>query len=60
MGREDGWLDPSQAGTLVGKIPGSRLRLVPGAGHFVMEDAPEMVADILAEFFAENSRGAAS
>jgi pimeloyl-ACP methyl ester carboxylesterase len=53
-------LDPSQAETLVGKIPGSRLRLVPGAGHFVMEYTPEMVADILAEFFAENSRGAAS
>ncbi len=59
-GGEDGWLDPSQAETLVERIPGSRLRLVPGAGHFVMEDAPEKVADILAEFFAENSRGAAS
>jgi pimeloyl-ACP methyl ester carboxylesterase len=48
--------DPSQAETLVGKIPGSRLRIVPGAGHFVMEDAPEMVAEILAEFFAEDPR----
>jgi len=55
-GEEDGWLDPSQAEALVGKIPGSRLRLVPGAGHFVMEDAPEMVAGILTEFFAENPR----
>jgi len=55
-GGEDEWLDPSQAEALVGKIPGSRLRLVPGAGHFVMEDAPEMVAGILAEFFAENPR----
>jgi pimeloyl-ACP methyl ester carboxylesterase len=53
-------LDSSQAETLARKIPGSRLRLVPGAGHFVMEDAPEMVADILAEFFANNPRGAAS
>ena len=59
-GGEDEWLDPSQAEALVGKIPGSRLRLVPGAGHFVMEDAPEMVAEILAEFFAENPRGVAS
>ena len=57
-GGEDGWLDPSQAEALVGKIPGSRLRLVPGAGHFVMEDAPEDVAAILSEFFAENPRGA--
>jgi pimeloyl-ACP methyl ester carboxylesterase len=59
-GGEDGWLNPSQAETLVGKIPGARLRLVPGAGHFVMEDASEKVADILAEFFAENPRSAAS
>ena len=55
-GGEDEWLDPSQAEALVSKIPGSRLRLLPGAGHFVMEDAPEMVAGILAEFFAENPR----
>ncbi len=57
-GEEDAWLDPSQAETLARKIPGSRLRLVPGAGHFVMEDAPESVAGILAEFFAEDPRGA--
>jgi pimeloyl-ACP methyl ester carboxylesterase len=57
-GEEDGWLDPSQAETLARKIPGSGLRFVPGAGHFVMEDAPEDVAGILAEFFAENPRGA--
>jgi pimeloyl-ACP methyl ester carboxylesterase len=59
-GGEDAWLDPSQAETLVRKIPDSRLRLVPDAGHFVMEDAPEMVAAILAEFFAETPRDAAS
>lgn len=57
-GEEDGWLDPSQAETLARKILGSGLRFVPGAGHFVMEDAPEDVAGILAEFFAENPRGA--
>ena len=50
-GEEDTWLDPSQAKTLAGKIPGAELRFVPGAGHFVMEDAPEEVAEILAEFF---------
>jgi pimeloyl-ACP methyl ester carboxylesterase len=59
-GGEDGWLDPSQAEALARKIPGSGLRLVPGAGHFVMEDAPERVADILSEFFAENPPAAAS
>ena len=57
-GGEDGWLDPAQAEALAQKIPGSRLRLIPGAGHFVMEDAPERVAEILSEFFAENPRAA--
>jgi pimeloyl-ACP methyl ester carboxylesterase len=57
-GEEDAWLDPSQAETLARKIPGSTMRLIPGAGHFVMEDAPEKVAETLAEFFAKTPRGA--
>ena len=59
-GEGDAWLDPSQAETLARKIPGSGLRWVPGAGHFVMEDAPGRVAEVLAEFFAEAPRGSAS
>lgn len=59
-GGEDAWLEASQAETLVQKIPGSRLRFVAGAGHFVMEDEPERVAGILAGFFAETPRDAAS
>lgn len=59
-GEEDAWLEPSQAEILARKIPDAELRLVPGAGHFVMEDAPEEVAEILAGFFAETPRDAAS
>ena len=59
-GGEDEWLDPSQAEALAQKIPGSGLRLVPDAGHFVMEDAPERVAELLADFFAENPPAATS
>ncbi len=55
-GGEDAWLDPSQAESLAGRIPGAEHRLVPGAGHFVMEDAPGEVAEILAGFFAEAPR----
>jgi pimeloyl-ACP methyl ester carboxylesterase len=51
-GEEDGWLDPSQAPRLREEVPGSRLELIPGAGHFVQEDAPEEVAGILSRFFA--------
>ncbi len=55
-GGEDAWLDPSQAESLAGRILGAEHRLVPGAGHFVMEDAPGEVAEILAGFFAEAPR----
>lgn len=43
-GEEDGWLDPSQARLLAEKIP--------NAGHFVMEDTPGEVAEVLANFFS--------
>jgi pimeloyl-ACP methyl ester carboxylesterase len=50
-GEEDGWLDPSQAPRLWEQIPGSKLKLIRGAGHFVQEDAPEEVANVLCGFF---------
>jgi pimeloyl-ACP methyl ester carboxylesterase len=34
-------------------IPGSRLRLIPQAGHFAMEDAPDAFAAELSRFFRE-------
>jgi pimeloyl-ACP methyl ester carboxylesterase len=51
-GEEDAWLDPSQATTLAEKISNAELKLVASAGHFVMEDALEEVAEILSSFFA--------
>ena len=56
-GEKDGWLDPSQAPRLQEQIPGSELELIVGAGHFVMEDAPQEVAEILFEFFSNDARG---
>jgi pimeloyl-ACP methyl ester carboxylesterase len=53
-GEKDGWLDPSQAPRLRDEIPGSRLEIVPRAGHFVQEDAPGEVAEVLAGFFSED------
>jgi pimeloyl-ACP methyl ester carboxylesterase len=47
-GERDGWLDPSLGRRLAAAIPGAELRLVPGAGHFSMEDEPAVVAAFLA------------
>ncbi|GAA4875722.1 alpha/beta fold hydrolase [Actinomycetospora straminea] len=47
-GAEDTWLPPTAATTLQQAIPGARRHTVPGAGHFLTEDAPETVLDVLA------------
>jgi pimeloyl-ACP methyl ester carboxylesterase/formiminotetrahydrofolate cyclodeaminase len=51
-GERDAWLDPAFARRLHELLPSSDLKLIPEAGHFVMEDAPEEVARELRDFFA--------
>jgi pimeloyl-ACP methyl ester carboxylesterase len=51
-GAQDAWLSPDVARRLRDRIPGAELTLVPGAGHFAMEDAPDEVARTLRSFFA--------
>jgi len=51
-GEQDAWLDPAFAERLHELLPNSELILIPEAGHFVMEDAPEEVARELRDFFA--------
>ncbi|MEA3201979.1 MAG: hypothetical protein QOE90_3407 [Thermoplasmata archaeon] len=53
FGAEDPWLPPPIAERLVKAIPGAQLQLLPGAGHFVAEDAPEEVAERLLSFFQQ-------
>jgi pimeloyl-ACP methyl ester carboxylesterase len=50
-GEKDAWLDPVFAGRLHDLLPNSDLKLIPGAGHFAMEDSPDQVAQVLEEFF---------
>jgi pimeloyl-ACP methyl ester carboxylesterase len=54
-GERDAWLDPAFAGRLHELLPNSDLRLIPEAGHFVMEDAPEQVTRELRDFFAQTA-----
>ena len=56
-GEEDAWVDPSEARTLADKIPGAGFEFLAGAGHFVMEDAPEGVAEVLSGFLTANPSG---
>jgi pimeloyl-ACP methyl ester carboxylesterase/formiminotetrahydrofolate cyclodeaminase len=51
-GERDAWLDPAFARRLHGLLPDSDLKLIPDAGHLVMEDAPEELTRELRDFFA--------
>lgn len=49
-GENDEWQPVSYAYRLQGDIPGARLQVIPQAGHFLMEDAPETLAQQLVAF----------
>lgn len=49
-GENDEWQPVSYAYPLQADIPDARLQAIPRAGHFLMEDAPETVAQRLAAF----------
>lgn len=49
-GTDDQWQPTSYAERLHADVPGSRLAYIQGAGHFVMEDAPEDVTKHLLDF----------
>ncbi|HEX2021876.1 MAG TPA: alpha/beta hydrolase [Candidatus Thermoplasmatota archaeon] len=55
FGADDTFLPPPNAERLAKAIPGARLQLLANAGHFVMEDAPEVVAERISAFLDEGS-----
>ncbi|WP_039939588.1 alpha/beta fold hydrolase [Streptomyces himastatinicus] len=52
-GERDQWQPLTYARQLAEGIPGARLTVIPGAGHFVMEDAPERVTEEILDFLAD-------
>jgi pimeloyl-ACP methyl ester carboxylesterase len=46
-GEEDAVLDPALAERLGDALPQSTVALLPGCGHFLLEDAPETVAPLI-------------
>lgn len=58
-GTDDTWIPQARAAELAGRVPGSRLELIAGAGHLVQEDAPAELTGVLQEFLRANGRAAA-
>jgi pimeloyl-ACP methyl ester carboxylesterase len=48
-GDDDAWIPVDRGRELASRIPGARLRTIPGAGHLVQEDSP---AELTAALFA--------
>jgi pimeloyl-ACP methyl ester carboxylesterase len=46
-GAEDTWIPPAVGTTLRNALPGAQLHLVPGAGHFLPEEASDTLTDLL-------------
>lgn len=52
-GEADEWIPVEQGKELASRIPGAGLRLFPGAGHLVQEDAPAALTATLLEFLGQ-------
>ena len=60
-GADDAWLDPALARRVAALIPGAVTRMIAGAGHFAMEDAPtEVTRELLGFFRSRTADGDAS
>jgi len=51
-GMEDGWSPPERHQQMAALVPGAQLRLIGGAGHMVMMEAPGAVLGALQEWLA--------
>jgi len=51
-GEEDGWSPPERHEQMAALVPGAQLRLIGGAGHMVMMEAPGAVLQALQEWLA--------
>jgi haloalkane dehalogenase len=52
-GENDPFAPVAGAHRFASEVPGARVQVIPGTGHFVFDDAPEEAAEALAAFLAE-------
>ncbi|MFE0818268.1 alpha/beta fold hydrolase [Streptomyces sp. NPDC058847] len=57
-GRADQYLSPAIATELAGTIPGAELTMLPGTGHWVMEERPAEVTTALLRLLSRPTRNA--
>ena len=53
-GEDDPFAPVAGAQRFAREVPGARVQVIPGTGHFVYEDAPATAAEALAAFLAES------
>lgn len=53
-GEHDAWLDPEVSERIERQLPNADRVLLPGAGHFSMEDRPAELADALVDWLSED------
>jgi pimeloyl-ACP methyl ester carboxylesterase len=53
-GEDDSWIPVAKAHELASRIPAAELRLFPGAGHLVQEDAPAELTAVLVAFLIQS------
>jgi pimeloyl-ACP methyl ester carboxylesterase len=54
-GEADTWVPVERGRELASRIPGARLRTMPGAGHLIQEDAPAELTAALITFLREDT-----
>jgi haloalkane dehalogenase len=52
-GEEDAFAPVAGAHRFAAEVPGARVQVIAGAGHFVFDDAPDEAAEALAAFLSE-------
>jgi pimeloyl-ACP methyl ester carboxylesterase len=54
-GAEDRLVPPQNGRVVAGRIPGAKFHLIPGAGHILMTDQPEICLELMLDFLGQHT-----